>query len=60
MFESMPANGPALSCGVDKFRHATNETSPTTKVFAFAPDLCTPCKLHPAGNRQLERLVRPL
>ena len=56
-FKTQP-NGLALSCGVDKYRHARNEQSPTTIVFAFAPDLCSPCKLHPAPNRQLERLVR--
>jgi hypothetical protein len=41
-------NGPALSCGVVNFRHATNETSPTTKVFAFAPDLCLAMLIAPS------------
>jgi len=54
----VPANGTALSCGVDKFQNATNETSPTTKVLSFAPDLCLAMLIAPSSFRQLERLVR--
>jgi hypothetical protein len=53
-----PPNGLALSCGMTNFRDATNGTSSTTKVLSFATSRCSPCKLHPAGNRQLECLVR--
>jgi hypothetical protein len=41
-------NGLALSCGADNYRNATNETSPTSKILSFAPDLCLAMLIAPS------------
>jgi hypothetical protein len=47
LYDKLRPNGPALSCGADKYRHAINETSLTTKVLSFAPDLCSAMLIAP-------------
>jgi hypothetical protein len=38
-----PANGPALSCGVDNIRNAPNETSSRFQLNYYAQKLYSPC-----------------